>query len=66
MQFTNSFGTLRDKIRTINDPEDFQMPYDTPSKIDRETMEWKYYRLNNKPSHLYQVKVGNTAYWGGA
>jgi hypothetical protein len=64
MQFDNPYGTLRPMQTVRNDEEDFSMPYDTPSEVDRESMLWRYNRLTNQPSHLYQVRVGDTRIFG--
>jgi hypothetical protein len=64
LEFDNPYGTLRPYVILHNDPEDFAIPYDTPSEVDRESMEWKYHRLNNLPSHIYQVRVGDTPIFG--
>lgn len=64
MQFDNPYGTYQDKVIYTVDPEDFQMPYDTPSDIDKETMLWKYHRLHNLPKHLYQIRVGDSLIFG--
>jgi hypothetical protein len=64
MQFDNPYDSLRQYQTVSNDEEDFSMPYETPSEIDRETMLWKYHRLNNLPSHIYQIRVGDNPIFG--
>lgn len=47
------------QVTVTVDAEDFQMPYETPSLIEYETFQWRYFRLTNLPGHFQHVRLGN-------
>ena len=65
MQFDNPYGTLRGKVILINDLSDFRIPYETGSELNLEYYHWKFHRLQNKATHPYQIRVGDSTLFGG-
>ena len=64
MQFDNPYESLRPKVVLSNDLSDFRLPYETGSVLNLEYYHWKFHHLQNRPTHLYQVRVGDSAMFG--